>query len=120
MKKRRQEPKTPTSPPPPSSAAEESRSSFGFLGLVLALLAFMGLIGWALWPKPKNYTPVPVAEVESVKLEPYHMPDEKAAFAEYAGSKSCKECHAVEFEKWETSHHGLAERKPEDKLDLAG
>ena len=120
MKKRRQEPKTPTSPPPPSGGAEESRSSFGFLGLVLALLAFMGLIGWALWPKPKNYTPVPVAEVESVKLEPYHMQDEKAAFAEYAGSQSCKECHAVEFEKWETSHHGLAERKPEDKLDLAG
>ena len=31
-------------------------------------------------------------------------------FDAYAGSSSCRECHAEQFEDWKTSHHGLAER----------
>lgn len=73
------------------------------------------------WSSKRNqYTPVPVIAEAPKKLEPFHLPEEKATFAQYAGSQSCKECHAVEYEKWQQSHHGLAERKPEDKLDLAG
>lgn len=91
-------------------------------GFVLGLVAFVGLIGWAMWPKKKNYTslPVPVVTINKKKVEPFVMPDEKTAYAEYAGSQSCKECHAGEFDKWKGSHHGLAERKPDDSLDLAG
>jgi len=89
------------------------------IGVSVGLVAVIGLIGWAMWPK-KNYTPVPVAAVPAKKVEPFVMPDEKAAYAQYAGSQSCKECHVGEFEKWAGSHHGLAERKPDDKLDLAG
>ncbi len=37
--------------------------------------------------------------------------------AKYAGSESCKECHAAEFENWEHSHHGLAERNYSEELD---
>lgn len=47
------------------------------------------------------------------------LADEKAVFATYAGSQSCRECHATEFGKWESSHHGLAERKPAAELDRA-
>ncbi|MBL9130160.1 MAG: tetratricopeptide repeat protein, partial [Verrucomicrobiaceae bacterium] len=77
---------------------------------------FIALIVWAFLPE-KNYTPLPVAEVK--KAAPYVMPDEKAAFAQYAGSESCKACHADQFAKWKDSHHGLAERKPDAKLDDA-
>ena len=45
--------------------------------------------------------------------------DERSVFASYAGSASCRECHAKEYEQWSTSHHGLAERPPRDDLDAA-
>lgn len=91
------------------------------------LLLLVAGLGWALWPKKPAYTPVPaMAEASPAHakggagVHAFAMPDEKAAYAQYAGSQSCKECHAVEYEKWHTSNHGLAERKPEDSLDLAG
>jgi predicted CXXCH cytochrome family protein len=42
---------------------------------------------------------------------------DQTVFAAYAGSTSCRECHAQAFEAWQKSHHGLAERsfRPEDK-----
>jgi tetratricopeptide (TPR) repeat protein len=46
--------------------------------------------------------------------------DEAAAFAKYAGDAACKVCHAVEFEKWQGSHHALAERSWRDELDKEG
>ena len=36
-------------------------------------------------------------------------PDDEV-HAKYAGSESCRACHAGAFEKWHTSNHGLAER----------
>ena len=51
------------------------------------------------------------------KATPFTMPDEKTTFSQYAGSQSCQECHADQFTKWQSSHHGLAERKPDPKLD---
>ncbi|MFN7140054.1 MAG: ammonia-forming cytochrome c nitrite reductase subunit c552 [Limisphaerales bacterium] len=35
----------------------------------------------------------------------------------YAGSESCRECHAEQFNDWKTSHHGLAERPVSLELD---
>ncbi len=86
--------------------------------LVVVMASLVGLIGWALWPA-KKYTEVPLAPLVAKAVTPFVMPEEKAAFAEYAGSESCKTCHAVEFEKWKGSHHGLAERKPSNELDLS-
>ena len=80
------------------------------------LVGLIALIAWALWPAP-NYTVVPLSPPKPV--EAFAMPDEKATFAQYAGSESCRACHAVEFEKWKGSHHGLAERLPNNELDLA-
>lgn len=52
-------------------------------------------------------------------LTAYVMEEEKAVFATYAGSQTCRECHAAEFGKWEHSHHGLAERPVIPEMDKA-
>ncbi len=47
------------------------------------------------------------------------LQEERGVFAGYAGSASCRECHARENEQWSASHHGLAERPLDDALDRA-
>lgn len=47
----------------------------------------------------------------------FALQPEKKVFSEYAGSESCRECHAEAFNKWKDSHHGLAERKIDPKQD---
>lgn len=91
-------------PPPPTKAA-----------LLPGWLLFAGCVMLA--SCGKDHTELPVAVVK--KAVPYAMADEKAVFAQYAGSESCRGCHADQFTKWQGSHHGLAERKPEAKLDEA-
>ena len=56
----------------------------------------------------------PIAVRAKFQLEP-----EAQVFAKYAGSASCRECHAAAFDKWQGSHHGLAERKIDPALDRA-
>lgn len=101
---------SPTVQPQPESNVKAAL----LLGGILA--AVIGLIAWSLWPEP-SYTKVPVP---AAKLpEAFVLPEEKAVFAQYAGSESCKSCHESEFTKWKDSHHGLAERLPRDDMDLA-
>lgn len=45
--------------------------------------------------------------------------DDARVYAAYAGSASCRECHAKEYDLWSESHHGLAERRPDPALDKA-
>lgn len=45
------------------------------------------------------------------------LEDEKKVFAEYAGSSSCRECHLADYQAWQNSHHGLAERLPDAQRD---
>ena len=42
---------------------------------------------------------------------------EKQLFAQYGGSESCRDCHAEEFQQWQKSNHGLAERHVLPALD---
>jgi len=52
------------------------------------------------------------------KTTPHWQPEEQSlAFAKYAGSKSCRECHAAAFDLWQGSDHQLAERLPDPKMD---
>lgn len=109
MKKQAQPP-----PPPPAS-------SWRFVVVMaVAGVSLIAAIFWALRPE-KKFTPLPSPiPVSPAKVESYIMPDEKSAFAQYAGSESCRACHADQFAKWKGSHHGLAERLPDPKLDDAG
>jgi predicted CXXCH cytochrome family protein len=43
--------------------------------------------------------------------------DQQSVFAAYAGSASCRECHAQAYAEWAQSHHGLAERPLRPELD---
>jgi len=101
--------------PPPQSPPKQASSLTAALWIGGILAGFISLIAWALWPQ-RSYTPVPVV---AQPIVPFQMPEEKAAFAAYAGSQSCKGCHPAEYAKWRTSHHGLAERKPDAQLDRA-
>lgn len=53
--------------------------------------------------------------------KPHHSPTAPGTpiYASYAGSESCRACHAAEFRDWEHSHHALAERAPSPALDDA-
>ncbi|HEY1080945.1 MAG TPA: hypothetical protein VGE29_01725, partial [Prosthecobacter sp.] len=116
-------PASPASPPPTGGARMPGWSGRPLLWAGAGVAVAAAAITWSLWPAAKNYTPVPVVPSATTVASGAHafvMQDEKAAFAQYAGSQSCKECHAVEYDKWRDSHHGLAERKPDDALDLAG
>jgi Flp pilus assembly protein TadD len=48
--------------------------------------------------------------------QPVLAPDDEV-HAKYAGSQSCKKCHAAAFEKWKDSNHGLAERNVSKEKD---
>ena len=59
-----------------------------------------------------RHFPVPQEKLLAVAPDPSTpilAPDDEV-HAQYAGSESCRKCHAAAFEKWHTSNHGLAER----------
>lgn len=61
------------------------------------------------------------SRVRPANSNPTEAPPESDSqvYAAYGGSASCRECHAEAYELWAKSHHGLAERAPEAKLDSA-
>ncbi|MEI6085687.1 MAG: tetratricopeptide repeat protein [Verrucomicrobiota bacterium] len=46
-----------------------------------------------------------------------HNRTEPAAFATYAGSASCRDCHQTAYTEWQKSNHGLAERQLNPVMD---
>ena len=66
--------------------------------------------------KPPGYTPVAAPVPAAAPTGPI-VEDEARAFAGYAGDAACRSCHAAAFDKWSTSHHGLAERPVRPQLD---
>lgn len=80
----------------------------GFLGLA-AILSYFARSG------PPHSSNIPAGSAPA----PFTLETDRQTFAAYAGSASCKECHAEAFELWAHSHHGLAERLPAAKLDQA-
>jgi tetratricopeptide (TPR) repeat protein len=54
--------------------------------------------------------------------DPLHIPGPAvppAALVQYAKSPSCRSCHEEEYALWERSHHALAERDIDPRLDAA-
>lgn len=79
----------------------------------LVVLAIIALAWWQ-WPRTKNTQPA-----QSPTATPSLLPPEAQVFAQYAGSASCKDCHADAFAHWEKSNHGLAERSVSPALDAS-
>ncbi len=45
------------------------------------------------------------------------IPPDDVVHAQYAGSQTCKQCHAEAHAAWQNSHHGMAERGYDPALD---
>ncbi len=95
---------SPSNRPGRATTSRETRKP-----LILASLAALGLLAWRWSHPPSSASPKPAPVILN----------QAAAYAGYAGSTSCRECHAEAFEQWERSHHGLAERPPLAALDHA-
>lgn len=105
--------KTPPAPPAPRRAAGPARRVWlavlvGLVGLVAVVVARRQF--------QSGPTAAGVHRKDSPSLSPI-IPPESQAFAAYAGSASCRECHASAFDRWKDSHHGLAERAVDPALD---
>jgi tetratricopeptide (TPR) repeat protein len=58
----------------------------------------------------------PLPALVSTATGPILEPEE-SVHARYAGSETCRECHAAEYESWKNSNHGLAEREVDMERD---
>ena len=68
--------------------------------------------------EPEKNRPAAPPPTASPPKAPAGQPEEESTvFARYAGSESCRPCHADQFGKWQGSHHQLAERLPEPGMD---
>jgi tetratricopeptide (TPR) repeat protein len=74
-----------------------------------------GAVAWR-WAHPERYGG---GSTTSGAAARFSLEPQEKVFADYAGSESCRACHAEAFEKWKGSHHGLAERAIDPQLDRA-
>jgi tetratricopeptide (TPR) repeat protein len=93
---------------PPPSRPIGTRWLAAFLAI-----GFIG-IGIYLWQRPTTPKSPPTTKSSQIT---FALESEKSAYAQYAGSASCRECHEEAYELWANSHHGLAERLPSPTLD---
>src|SRR5208337_5174009 len=76
---------------------------------------------WCLW----TGIAVPIAVLLGYRVmffKPMRSPDNldgQHALAQYAGSDSCRECHAQAYDVWAKSSHGLAERPVQPTADAS-
>lgn len=89
---------------------ERPRTAWIWVGL-LALVCGAGTV-WLV----KRKTPPPPPPVASSTPATLSR-NEKAVFAAYAGSESCRDCHTAAYDEWRKSNHGLAERPLAAALD---
>lgn len=113
QKKRKSD--SPRSQPEP---AVGKGSKAGLIAVVAVVGLLVALLMFRKQPGPSgplgSQRSLPGSSATSPALEP-----QDKVFATYAGSASCQECHAWEYQTWQKSHHGLAERPLNDALDQA-
>jgi predicted CXXCH cytochrome family protein len=86
-----------------------------FFFLMVVGFAALNFVLWYVASKPG----VTLMPEEPRGPGPYqHRPDE-LVYSGYAGSQGCRDCHRAAFDKWQGSHHGLAERSLVSALDRA-
>lgn len=99
-----------TRKPPHDPRSHARRANFGWLALAL-----LALVTAVLLLRPR--TPLPAAGPSPSDTPRFELEPQAAAYAKYAGSASCRECHQEAYELWRASNHGLAERPLSDALD---
>ena len=98
----------------PPRAGRGFPRALGF-GLTLAAIALAVL--WAGRRSGLLSGPHRDAKARLVRPEKPFLDDERAVFAQYGGSDSCRECHPDQYDLWQNSHHRLAERPVVPGLD---
>lgn len=84
----------------------------------LAALLLVQLVVLAFHFKSSHATPpAPHAEVQPGVTVAAPAESDAQMYATYAGSESCRECHAEAFAQWQTSNHALAERPVSAAMD---
>jgi len=84
---------------------------------VWILAVLFGLAATAVffaWRRSASNLAIPPAYSDAVAEE-----SDAEFLARYAGSKICQPCHAAEFDLWKNSHHALAQRPVDPRLDNA-
>ncbi len=84
-------------------------------GWLLVALVFMGILG-SVWMGSRRWQFGGLLGTRGTD-EAALIESEKSAFASYAGSASCRECHLKEYDLWRPANHGMAERLPTALLD---
>ena len=113
MSSRRKKNKSPqASQPRPSAPVPSGGGNRRWRWAALGAVA-LGLAGYFAVNRPP--TPRPTAQPAPAGVTPGETDEQ--VFATYAGSSSCRECHAEQFKLWEHSHHALAERPVSAALD---
>ncbi len=101
-------------PAPNLGKADIGKRAAPKLVWLLALVATAGVVLVLTRRRPVETKPSPPAITGNPQpvVEP-----EAQAFADYAGSASCKDCHEEAYDLWASSNHGHAERRPRPELD---
>ncbi len=96
-----------------------SRTTLAALGFLVAIgtLAVVIALRGNGGDEPPRRGP-PEADLAGKASQPAPRDDSFAEIlSQYAGSETCGECHQAEYQRWETSHHRLAERPIELERD---
>ena len=99
-------------------APSEGGKPRNLLPLVLIAAAVIGVAVWIMKSKPSPATQAAATPAAAPVSGPLMEP-EAQAFAGYAGSQSCRECHPAAAADWDKSNHGLAERPLREDMDKA-
>ncbi|MBL6766035.1 MAG: tetratricopeptide repeat protein [Verrucomicrobiae bacterium] len=96
-------------------SATSAKTPWGLYALVFAIAIGIGFVA----SRPGG-TPAPASGTSTAPEAGDSTPNRPTAVeihADYAGSASCRDCHADQFNEWKGSHHGLAERLVSTELD---
>ena len=83
---------------------EESLAPLLIISCVV-LVAIVSVLWWRPWKTRSHSGAIQVNSRTGIAK------DDATIFAGYGGSASCRDCHPNEYQRWQDSHHGLAERK---------
>jgi tetratricopeptide (TPR) repeat protein len=116
MGRRKKKSKPPQSRPAATTQRRRVPPRPLLLTLSVVVIAAAGALTWWLTNRSETRRTVSSRSPATARTR-FELEPEAKVFAQYAGAESCRQCHAAAFDKWKGSHHGLAERKIDARLD---